>query len=304
MHDVIIVGAGPAGMTAAVYTARKKLDTMLIGKEWGGQVAQAGTLENYMGFQYVPGSDLMKKFEEQVAQYPVERVEGEVVSAGGQGGNLTINTKEGQKYSAKSLIIASGKQPRWLNVPGEKEFIGRGVSYCAVCDAPLFQNMKVAVIGGGNSAISAAYDLIRIAEHIYVVSLEEWISDPLLTDKVKDAPNLTKMVGYETVSINGDQTVKNLVVRSIANPAENTTLDVQGVFIEIGTVPTTDFIKNFLKLNQRGEIVVDCSCHTSVPGVYAAGDVSSVPEKQVIVAAGEGAKAGLGAFQYILSNAN
>jgi len=162
--------------------------------------------------------------------------------------------------------------------------------------------MNVAVIGGGNSAIEAAYDLIKIAEHVYVISLEEWSSDPVLTDKVKDAPNLTKMVGYQTISINGDQTVKNITMRAVKEPSKETTLEVQGVFIEIGTVPTTDFVRNFLKLNENGEIVVDCSCNTSVPGVFAAGDVTSAPEKQVIVAAGEGAKAALGAFKYILKN--
>jgi len=302
LFDVIIIGMGPSGMTAAVFAARKKLRTLLIGKEYGGQAARTGEIENYMGFQFVTGWELMKKFEEQVGQYPVERKEDEVISIGGQGGNFIVNTKSGMQYSGVTLIVAAGKQPRWLNVPGEKEFVGRGVSYCSVCDAPLFHNMNVAVIGGGNSAIEAAYDLIKIARHVYVISLEEWISDPVITDKVKDASNLTKMVGYQTISINGDQTVKSITLRSVEEPSKVTTVEVQGVFIEIGTVPSTDFIRGFLKLNEAREIVVDCSCNTSVPGVFAAGDVTSAPEKQVIVAAGEGAKAALGAFKYILKN--
>ncbi|OPY57909.1 MAG: NADH dehydrogenase [Pelotomaculum sp. PtaU1.Bin035] len=302
MYDVIIIGMGPAGMTAAVYTARKELNTLLIGKEWGGQAARSGEVENYMGFQFITGRELMQKFEEQVGQYPVEKMEDEVTSVGGKAGNFSVSTKNGQQYSARTLIVAAGKQPRWLNVPGEKEFAGRGVSYCSVCDAPLFHKMKVAVIGGGNSAIEAAYDLSKIADHVYVVSLDEWTSDPVLNDKVKNAPNLTKMAGYQTISINGNQTVKNIVLKSVVEPYKETTLDVQGVFIEIGTVPSTDFVRGFLKLNEAGEIMVDCSCNTSVPGVFASGDVTSAPEKQVVVAAGEGAKAALGAYKYILKN--
>lgn len=302
MYDVTIVGMGPAGMTAAVYAARKELNTLLIGKEWGGQVARASELENYMGFQFVNGQDLMKKFEEQVKEYPVEKILDEIISAGEQKGNFIVTTKGGQQYFSKTLIIATGKQPRWLNVPGEKKFVGKGISYCSICDAPLFQNMKVAVIGGGNSAITAAYDLIKIANHVYVISLDDWKSDPVLNDKIKDAPNLTKMTGYQTLSINGEQTVKNIVLKSVKEPSRELTLEVQGVFIEIGSVPTTNFLKGFINLNDSGEIVIDCSCNTSVPGVFASGDVTSAPEKQVIVAAGEGAKAALSAFKYILEN--
>ncbi|MDF9408943.1 MAG: NADH dehydrogenase [Pelotomaculum sp. PtaB.Bin013] len=302
MYDVAIVGMGPAGMTAAVYAARKKLKTLLIGKEWGGQIARTSEVENYMGFQLITGQELMRKFEEQVNEYPVEKILDEVISAGSQKENFIVATKGGQQYFARTLIIATGKQPRWLNVPGEKEFIGKGVSYCSICDAPLFQGKKVAVIGGGNSAITAAYDLIKIASHVYVVSLDDWKSDPALSDKIKDAPNLTKMAGYQTLSINGEQTVKNIFLKSVREPFRETNLEVQGVFIEIGTVPTTDFLSGFINLNDYGEIVVDCSCNTSVPGVFASGDATTAPEKQVIVAAGEGAKAALSAFKYILEN--
>jgi len=302
LYDVAIVGMGPAGMTAAVYAARKKLKTLLIGKEWGGQAARTGMVENYMGFQLVTGQELMKKFEEQVEKYPVEKILDEVISAGKQNSNFILATKSGRQYSARTLIMATGKQPRWLNVPGEKEFAGKGISYCSICDAPLFANMKVAVIGGGNSAITAAYDLMKIAEHIYVISPDDWSSDPVLNDKIKDAPNLTKMTGYQTIRIDGEQTVKNIVLKSVKEPFRESTLEVQGVFIEIGTVPMTDFLRGFINLNDNGEIVIDCSCNTSVPGIFAAGDATSAPEKQVIVAAGEGAKAALGTFKYILEN--
>lgn len=302
MYDVIIIGMGPAGLTAAVFAARKKLKILLIGKEYGGQVARSGEIENYMGFQFITGQELMQKFEAQVGQYPVEKKEDEVTSIEEQGGRFLVHTQSGGRYAGLTVIVAAGKQPRWLNVSGEKEFAGRGISYCAVCDAPLFQQMQVAVIGGGNAAIEAAYDLLQIAAHVYVVSLEEWSSDAVLTDKVKDAPHLTKLVGYQTVSISGEQTVQSITLRSVREPGQERTLAVQGVFIEIGTVPTTGFVKDFLELNENGEIKIDCSCRTSVPGIFAAGDVTSAPEKQVIVAAGEGAKAALGAFQYILKH--
>jgi len=302
VYDVIIVGLGPSGMTAAVYAARKKLKTLIVGKEYGGQAARTGEVENYMGFQYISGPELMRKFEEQVRQYPVEQIIDEVTGAGKREGGFYITTGKGCEYRSKTLIIAAGKQPRWLNVPGEKEFWGRGVSYCSVCDAPLFEKMKVAVIGGGNSAVEAAYDLTKIAEHVYVVSLEEWNCDPVVADKVRDAANLTKIVGSGVKSINGDKTVKSVTLSPVGKPSEESVLEVQGVFIEIGTVPATDIVRGFLELNEAGEVVVDCSCRTSVPGVFASGDVTSAPEKQVIVAAGEGAKAALGAFKYILEN--
>ncbi len=300
MFDVIIIGTGPAGMTAAVYAARKKMKTILIGSEYGGQVATTSEVENYMGFHYVTGWELMKKFEEQVKQYPVDIFEDEVISVGGTDGHFTAATKSGNHYSARTLIVAAGKQPRRLNVPGETEFSGRGVSYCSVCDAPLFQDKKVAVVGGGNSAITAAYDLLKIALHVHVISLEEWTSDPVLNEKVERSSNLTRMTGYQVVSINGEHAVRSITIKSVQEPFEESTIEVDGVFIEIGTIPTTDFAEGFLELNEAGEIIVDCSGSTSVPGVFAAGDVTSIPEKQVIVAAGEGAKAALSAYRHLL----
>ncbi|WP_243113687.1 NAD(P)/FAD-dependent oxidoreductase, partial [Desulfofundulus salinus] len=215
MYDLVIIGMGPAGLTAAVYAARKKLSTLLIGKQYGGQMAWAPGVENYIGFQYITGPELLSKFEDHVKQYPVERVEAEVVKLTRENGHFVTRTVGGEEFRSRTVIVASGKAPRRLNVPGERELTGRGVSYCAVCDAPIFAGMDVAVVGGGNSALTAAYDLIKIAKQVYVVSLVEWTADPIIVDKVKDAPNLTKLVGYETVRIEGNERVTGITLRSL-----------------------------------------------------------------------------------------
>lgn len=301
MYDVTIIGMGPAGLTAAVYAARKKLSILLLGKEYGGQVAWTSEVENYMGFQYISGPELVKKFEEQVKQYPVERKQGSAVKLEKKNGFLVVRTDAGESIETKTLIVAAGKYPRRLDVPGEKKFTGRGVSYCAVCDAPLFSGMDVAVVGGGNSALEAAYDLLKIAGQVYIISLGEWTADPVLADKVRDRDNLQKMVGYQTVSINGDRSVSGITLRSMET-GEQKEIPVQGVFIEIGTLPGSDFVEGFLELNENKEVVVDCNCNTSVPGVFAAGDITNIHDKQVIVAAGEGAKAALGSYKYLLKH--
>jgi len=300
MYQLIIVGMGPAGLTAAVYAARKKLNVLLIGKEYGGQASWTGEIENYMGFQYISGPELMARFEEQVKEYPVERHQAEVEKVSRDHGIFNVKCKDGTEYQSETVIAAAGKSPRRLNVPGEKRFTGRGVSYCAVCDAPLFGGKKVAVIGGGNSALEAAHDLINIAEHVYVISLEEWIADEVLIDKVKGAQNLTKMVGWNTVSIDGEDMVRAITLRSVNDPSKEKQLEVNGVFVEIGTIPNSGLVEGLLELNDKKEIIVDCDCTTPVPGAFAAGDITNIPEKQIIVAAGEGAKAALSAYKYLL----
>jgi alkyl hydroperoxide reductase subunit F len=302
MYDLIIIGMGPSGMTAAVYAGRKKMSALLIGKHYGGQAAWASEIENYMGFQYVTGTELMQKFKEQVEKYPVEQKQGEVVKVSRENGQFTVKTKTGEVFGSKSVIVATGKFPRRLNVPGEGKLTNRGVSYCTVCDGPLFEGMDVAVVGGGNSALEAVHDLVRIAEKVYVVSLEDWDADPILVDRVKDHPKVEKLVGWETVAIEGEHLVAGLQLRSLTNPSETRRLDVQGVFIKIGTVPGSGLVEEFLELNESKEIVVGCDTTTSVPGVFAAGDATNIPDKQVIVSAGEGAKAALGAYRYTLTH--
>lgn len=300
MYDTVIIGMGPAGMTAAVYTARKKMDTLLLGKEYGGQVAWTAEVENYMGFQMISGPGLMDKFEEHVKLYPVERKQSEVIRVDREGEHFAVRCKDGEEFRCRTVIYAAGKYPRRLNVPGELEFTGRGVSYCSVCDGPLFEGKPVAVIGGGNSALEAVIDLLKVASHVHAISIGEWTADPVLIDRMQPSEKLTVLKGYRTLSINGDQTVQSITVRS-EETGEEKEIPVEGVFVEIGTVPSNDPVKGLVRLNHLGEIEVDCSCNTDVPGFFAAGDVTNIPEKQVIVAAGEGAKAALGAYRHLLT---
>ncbi|MBC7105167.1 MAG: FAD-dependent oxidoreductase [Firmicutes bacterium] len=299
MYDLVIVGTGPAGMTAAVYAARKKLRTLLVGREYGGQATRSLAIENYMGYQYITGPELMRKFEEQVQQYPVEMRRAEVTRIVRRDRGFETQTAEGDSFLSRAVIVATGKRPRRLNVPGERELLGRGVTYCAVCDAPLFAGMPVAVVGGGNAAVEAAWDLTKHASRVFVVSLAEWRADPVLAERALKAPNLERRVGYETVRIEGDGTVTGLVIRRLAEPREEERLDVRGVFVEIGSTPNSHIVAELAELNAVGEILVDCDGRTQVPGLFAAGDVTSVPDKQVIVAAGEGAKAALSAYRYL-----
>jgi len=299
MHELIIIGAGPAGMTAAVYAARKKLDTLLLSKDLGGQPNQTTGIENYMGYQFIEGPELMQKFEEQVKQFPIEVKIGDgAVSISRLDGGFEVRTEKGENYQGRAAIIATGKRPRPLNVPGEEHLRGRGVTYCAICDGPLFAGMKVAVIGGGNSALEAADDMIKIGEHVYLVSLTPLTGDQVLIDKVKAAANLTIFTEHETSEILGDNLVSGIKIRDLKS-GEERSLEVGGVFVEIGLIPNSELAKGSANLNRLGEIEVNCACETGIPGLYAAGDVTNVPEKQIVVAAGEGAKAALQAHRYL-----
>ena len=300
MHELIIVGAGPAGMTAAVYVSRKKINTLLLSKDLGGQPLWTAGIENYMGYQFIEGPELMQKFEEQVKQFPVEQKIGQGVVALSQiDEGFDIRTDKDESYQAKAVIIASGKRSRQLNVPGEDKLKGRGVTYCATCDGPLFAGDKVAVIGGGNSALEAADDMVKIAEHVYLVSITPLTGDQILIDKLRDASNLiTIFLEHEVVAIEGSSRVEGIRIRD-SKSGDERKIDVGAVFVEIGLIPNSEFAKGMTKLNELDEIEVNCACETGVPGLFAAGDVTSVPEKQIVVAAGEGAKAALGAHRYL-----
>ena len=286
-------------MTAAVYAARKKLNALLLSKDVGGQVNWTLGIENYMGYQLIEGPELIKKFEEQVKQFPIDIKVGEGVSSLSRiSGGFEAKTDGGETYQAKVAIIVTGKRPRPLNVPGEEKLRGRGVTYCATCDGPLFADMKVAVIGGGNSALEAADDVVKVAEHVYLVSLTPLTGDQMLIDRVKSAGNLTMFLEHEVVAITGENLVDGIKIRDLKTKQERE-LQVGGVFIEIGLMPNSDLAKGVATLNRIGEIEVNCSNETSVPGLFAAGDVTNVPEKQIVVAAGEGAKAALQAHRYL-----
>jgi len=299
MYELIIVGAGPAGMTAAVYAARKRINTLLLSKDLGGQPLWTAGIENYMGFQFIEGPELMLKFEEQVKQFPIEQEIGQGAVALSRGdGEFEIRTDKDESYQAKAVIIASGKRPRQLNVPGEDNLKGRGVSYCAICDGPLFADERVAVIGGGNSALEAADDMVKIAEHVYLVSTTPLTGDQILIDRAKDAASLTIFLEHEVMAIEGSSRVEGIRIRDLKS-GEERKIDVGAVFVEIGLIPNSAFAKGITKLNEFDEIEVNCACETGIPGLYAAGDVTNVPEKQIVVAAGEGAKAALGAHRYL-----
>jgi alkyl hydroperoxide reductase subunit F len=301
-YDLAIVGGGPAGLTAAVYAARKNLDAVLISKDIGGQTLLTSDIENYMGYQYVSGRELAAKFEEQVKRYPIDVAVGEEVArVAPEGSGFVVTTSTNREVWARAVIVATGKRSRPLGVPGERELVGRGVSYCAVCDAPLFPGKDVIVVGAGNSGATAVVDLLKIARRIYVVDvLPDWRADPVLVDRIRAAGDMVQpFFGHEVVEIKGESRVEGIVIKDRGS-GQVRELPVQGVFIEIGLIPNSEPVKGVAELNRWGEIVVDCKCQTSVPGLFAAGDVTTVPEKQIIIAAGEGAKAALSAYAYLI----
>jgi alkyl hydroperoxide reductase subunit F len=301
MYELVVIGAGPAGMTAVVYAARKRLNTLLISYDLGGQPLTTAGVENYMGYQFIEGPELMQKFEEQVRRSPSDvktEIGQRVESVSRISGGFEVRTDKGETYQAKAVIFATGKRPRQLNVTGEKELVGKGVTYCAICDGPLFAGEKVAVIGGGSSALEAANDMIKIAEHVYLISLTSLTGARILIDKITNADNLTMFLEHEVLEIKGEGRVEGIKIRDLKSKQEKE-FDVGGVFIEIGLVPNSGAMKGVTTLNRLGEIEVNCANETGVPGLFAAGDVTTVPEKQIIVAAGEGAKAALQAHRYL-----
>ena len=298
LYDLIIIGAGPAGITAAIYAARQKLKTLVISKDVGGQVALTADIENWVGYQFITGSELTKKFDEHIEAYKdtIELELGtEVIGIEKKNSNFLAKTKS-RIYESRVVIIASGKKPRPLNVPGEQEFRGRGLTYCAVCDAPLFPKKDVAVIGGGNSALEAALQLTKIANKIYLINKNPAMKgEKAIIGKVEKNPKVEKVYNAITKEILGDKFVN--AIRVEQNGKERK-INVQGVFVEIGLIPNTDFIELAGK-NKYNEIMVNSNTETNVPGLFAAGDVADVPEKQIVVAAAEGCKAALATSRYL-----
>lgn len=296
VFDLIIIGAGPAGITAAVYAARKKMDFLVLTGDIGGQAAWSGDIENYTGYQFVTGPELAQKFEEHMRQYdiPVKERE-EVIEVSKPGENVLVKTNKAE-YQAKTIIIASGKRSKELNVPGEIEFKNHGLTYCATCDGPLFANKDVAVIGGGNSALDAAMQLIKIAKKVYIINNSLSLGgDLVVRQKIEAAGNVTIMNNSKVTNVLGDKMVNAI---KVSRGNEEEMLLVQGVFVEIGLVPNTSFVKGLDK-NERGEIKINTRNETNIPGIFAAGDVTDVLEKQIIIAAGEGSKASLSVFRYL-----
>jgi len=296
IYDLIIIGAGPAGITAAVYAARKKMDILVITKDIGGQASLSGDVQNYTGYQFISGPELAIKFEEHMRKFNFEIKENEEVKELiFRKGTFLVKTDR-DNYQTKTAIVASGKRSRELGVTGERKFRNKGLTYCATCDGPLFAGRDVAVIGGGNSALDAALQLIKIANHIYIINFTDNLTgDGIMQEKIRADKKVSIFNNSRVKEILGNAFVQAI---KIEEDKEEKILDVQGIFVEIGLIPNSDFAID-LEKNERKEIVVNQRNETNISGVFAAGDVTNVPEKQIIIAAGEGAKAVLSAFRYL-----
>ena len=296
VYDLIIIGAGPAGITAAVYAARKRMNFIVITNDIGGQTGWSSEIENYTGYQFITGPDLVNKFEEHMRQYNVivkENEQAEEVKRAGD--NIKVKTSKGE-YEAKSLIIASGKVSRQLGVSGEKEFKNRGLTYCATCDGPLFSGKNVAVIGGGNSALDAALQLIKIAKHVYIINITPSLGgDAVMREKVETSDKATVINNAQVTAIYGDKFASGI---GFKRDGKEVKIAVEGIFVEIGLLPNSSFAGE-VERNERGEIKINAKNETNIPGIFAAGDVTDVPDKQIVIAAGEGSKAALQAFKYL-----
>lgn len=299
-YDLIILGAGPAGMTAAVYAARKQMDVLIITENVGGQTTWSADIENYLGFRFITGPELVAKFEDHVSQFSVPREFTKVTRLTRPGPDFAIETEGGRTFTSRVVIVATGKSPRLLGVPGEKEFTGRGVTYCATCDGPIFAGKDVLVAGGGNSGLDAVVQLMKICPKVYLVERESKLrADAVMISRARAAGNVEILTDTAVVEIVGETFVNAATVKGLDGGAPRR-LDVEGVFVEVGLIPNTDFVKDVVRLNPIGEIPVDCAARTGIPGLYAAGDATDVPEKQIIIAAGDGAKAALGAYSYVV----
>jgi len=301
VYDLIIMGAGPAGLTAGVYASRKLLSTMIISENIGGQAMESWAIENYMGYRMVSGEDLMAKFEEQVRNLNVHLELDRVTGVAKEGGLFTVTTYSERVFRTKSIVVATGRRPRRLGVEGEERFWGRGVSVCSTCDGPLFKGKDVAVVGGGNSAVMAAIEMAKIARSVHLIVRSTLRADAVYLDRLKEMEkNVAIHQPYTVTGLLGVDVLTGITIRHKDSGAEEE-VAVDGVFAEIGHEPNVDAVRDLVAINDRNEIVVDENCHTSLPGIYAAGDVTSINGKQIIIASGEGAKAALEAQAYLLS---
>lgn len=299
MYDVIIVGAGAAGMTAGMYTGRKNLKTLIISMDVGGQTSIPSNIENYPGFDGINGYELMTKFQMQAMKWGAEMITGKVKKAEKNKNVYKLTLTTGDAYEAKALILAFGKTPRSMGIPGEEKFMGRGVSTCTTCDAPLYKDKTVAIVGGGNSALGGAWEMRDIAKKIYLVHRrDEFRGDEVEAERVKKQKNVELVLSHIPVEVKGEKFVEGLVVEDV-NTGKQKTLEVDGVFVEIGFKIDSDFVGKLVKRNKQKEIITDKNCETSDQGIFACGDVSDVPFKQTVISAGEGAKAALQCYHYL-----
>jgi len=301
VFDVLIVGGGPAGAAAAVYAARKGIKTGVLAERFGGQVLDTLAIENFISVKETDGPKFAVALEQHVKEYEVDIMNTQRVAKLVPGKLIEITTATGATLKAKSVILATGARWREINVPGEKEYRNHGVAYCPHCDGPLFKGKRVAVIGGGNSGVEAAIDLAGIVKHVTLIEFgAELRADAVLQRKLRSLANVTVITSAQTTEIHGDGKIVNGLSYNDRVSGEAKKVELEGVFVQIGLVPNTEWLKGTLALSRHGEIEVDARGQTSIPGVFAAGDVTTVPYKQIIIATGEGAKAALSAFDHLI----
>ena len=304
-YDVLIVGGGPAGAAAAVYAARKGIRTSIVAERFGGQTLDTLGIENYPSVLATDGPKFAAALEAHVRAYDVDLINNQRVQAlqpaASAGGMAGVKLANGAELKARTVVLAPGAQWRNIGVPGEAEYRTKGVAYCPHCDGPLFKGKAVGVVGGGNSGVEAAIDLAGIVAHVTVIEfLDQLKADAVLVKKLLSLPNVTVHLNAQTLEISGDGSRMNALRFKDRSSGAETTLELAGVFVQIGLVPSTEFLKGTVELSRFGEIVVDARGATSVPGVFAAGDATTVPFKQIVIAAGDGAKAALSAFDHLI----
>ncbi len=299
--DMLVVGGGPAGAAAAIYAARKGIRTGVVAERFGGQVLDTMAIENFISVQETEGPKLASALERHVKQYDVDIMNLQRAEALVPGELIEIRLASGAVLKSRSVVLATGARWREMNVPGEREYRGRGVAYCPHCDGPLFKGKRVAVIGGGNSGVEAAIDLAGIVGHVSLLEFDGQLrADAVLQKKLHSLPNVTIIVNAKSTEVTGNGEKVDGLVYEDRHSGEVHRIALDGVFVQIGLVPNTDWIKGTVALSPRGEIEVDARCETSVPGVYAAGDATTVPYKQIVTAMGEGSKAALSAFDHLI----
>ena len=296
MYDAIIIGAGMAGMTAGIYAKRRELKTLIIASELGGQMAKNLDIENWPGEDHISGAELAQKMQKQLQKFAAE-FKFEFVTKIVQNNNrFTVKTSS-NSYNAKSIILAFGKTPRKLGIPGEDKFIGKGISYCVTCDGPIFRGKDVAIIGGGNSALDAALVMSKIATKVYLIHRSaEFRADELIIDKVKKSENIEIITSANVIEAIGDQTLQQIKLDN------SKTLDISAMFVEIGSIVDDTIVHDLVKTDDKKQIITDDNQMTSIAGIFAAGDLSDSPYKQLVVAAGEGATAALSAYKFLQNN--
>ena len=299
--DVLVVGGGPAGAAAAVYAARKGIRTGVLAERFGGQVMDTLGIENFISVQHTEGPKLVAALEQHVKEYAVDVMNLQRATRLVPGELIEIQLENGATLKSKTVILSTGARWREMNVPGEAEYKAKGVCFCPHCDGPLFKGKRVAVIGGGNSGVEAAIDLAGIVSHVTLLEFADTLrADAVLQTKLNSLPNVTVIKSAQTTEVTGDgQKVNGIRYKDRVSGSEHL-VELEGIFVQIGLLPNTDWLKGVVELSDRGEIIVDAKGQTSVPGVFAAGDCTTVPYKQIIIAMGEGAKASLGAFDHLI----